>query len=629
MHTVNTQVRRILTIDDNDAIHSDFRKILMPDAGPSKLASTKAALFGVKTAPATEKVRFELDSAMQGQEGLAKLQTAVGEGRPFSVAFVDMRMPPGWDGLQTIQRLWEADADLQVVICSAYSDYSWEEISARLGLTDRLLILRKPFDPSEVTQIATALSEKWVLRRAAKLKMDELERMVEQRTKELTHLALYDKLTGLANRALFSDRLAKVVQHAKLEQGYKYAVLFLDFDRFKLINDSLGHEAGDALLKNVAGRLTAALQLAGAAVGDAVAARLGGDEFVILIENLANFEDAPSFADGLLRLLSSPYTIADRPVNSTASIGITTSAFNYERAEDVIRDADTAMYRAKAAGKARCVMFEPSMSTEIMQRMEMENELRGAAERGEFVLHYQPIVAVANGMLVGFEALVRWNHPTRGLIAPEDFIPYCEESGLILPAGLWIMARACGQLRAWQQKFPTFSGLTMSVNISAIQIAPALVGEIEEVIRSSGIAPATLVLEITERVLIADLESASRILERVRAMGVRVHVDDFGTGYSSLSSLHQCSLDGIKLDRRFMKNVEQRQDYAAVVKAVVNLAKNLGLTIVAEGVESAEHLALLRSMDCSQAQGFYFGQPCEAAAAEAFIDRQLVCPMAA
>jgi diguanylate cyclase (GGDEF)-like protein len=629
MHTVNTQVRRILTIDDNDAIHSDFRKILMPDAGPSKLASTKAALFGVKTAPATEKVRFELDSAMQGQEGLAKLQTAVGEGRPFSVAFVDMRMPPGWDGLQTIQRLWEADADLQVVICSAYSDYSWEEISARLGLTDRLLILRKPFDPSEVTQIATALSEKWVLRRAAKLKMDELERMVEQRTKELTHLALYDKLTGLANRALFSDRLAKVVQHAKLEQGYKYAVLFLDFDRFKLINDSLGHEAGDALLKNVAGRLTAALQLAGAAVGDAVAARLGGDEFVILIENLANFEDAPSFADGLLRLLSSPYTIADRPVNSTASIGITTSAFNYERAEDVIRDADTAMYRAKAAGKARCVMFEPSMSTEIMQRMEMENELRGAAERGEFVLHYQPIVAVANGMLVGFEALVRWNHPTRGLIAPEDFIPYCEESGLILPAGLWIMARACGQLRAWQQKFPTFSGLTMSVNISAIQIAPALVGEIEEVIRSSGIAPATLVLEITERVLIADLESASRILERVRAMGVRVHVDDFGTGYSSLSSLHQCSLDGIKLDRRFMKNVEQRQDYAAVVKAVVNLAKNLGLTIVAEGVESVEHLGLLRSMDCSHAQGFYFDQPCESAAAEAFIDRQLVCPMAA
>lgn len=635
MHQVKPRVTRILTIDDNDAIHGDFRKILASRAAPSKLAGAKAALFGPPAAaPAAgpAAAQFEVDSALQGQEGLTRLQAAVAEGRPYSVAFVDMRMPPGWDGLQTIQRLWEADPDLQVVICSAFSDYSWDEISTKLGLTDRLLILKKPFDPVEVIQLATALGEKWALRREAKLKMDELERMVKERTVELSALAHNDKLTGLANRACFTDRLSKAVERAKAEAGYRFAVLFLDFDRFKSVNDSLGHEAGDQLLRGIAERLTATLQLAGPTAGDALAARLGGDEFTLLVDGLAGADaaGATGFTDNLLRLLSTPYQVAGRDLFSTASIGIALGDGTYASANEVLRDADTAMYHAKAAGKARSVLFDRRMHEAVVKRLELENDLRQALERNELVLHYQPVVSLATGLVHGFEALVRWNHPVRKTVMPMDFIPCCEEIGLIVPFGSWVLRSACQQLKTWTDRHPELAGLTMSVNLSAKQLgAPNLVGQVAEVLAETKIEPASLVLEITETAMMSDPKEAIAVFGKLRELGVSLHLDDFGTGYSSLSSLHQFPLSGLKIDRSFMKNVSERRDYTAVVHAIINLSRHLGMKLIAEGIETFDQVTLLQALDCDLAQGFYFSRPMEGADAERYAVEHHAAPAAA
>ena len=622
----NNPTRRILTVDDNDAIHNDFKKILINSAAPSKLAGAKARFFGSSPQSSSPgDVQFVVDSALQGEEGLKCVQAAAKEGRPYSVAFVDMRMPPGWDGLQTIQRFWEVDPDLQIVICSAFSDYSWEEISAKLGLTDRLLILKKPFDPAEVTQLAIALSEKWLLRREAKLKMDQLEQMVSDRTVELTRLALSDKLTGLANRVLFNERLRAAVKKATESTDYAYAVLFLDFDRFKIINDSLGHEAGDLVLKGIAERLTAALKLAGPIVGDAVAARLGGDEFTILIDGPTDILNPAGFAENLLRLLATPYSIADRHVQCTASIGITTSKLSYESAEHVLRDADTAMYHAKANGKARFVMFDREMHEAVMARLELENDLRHAVERGEIVLHYQPIVSLSTGELHGFETLVRWKHPVRGLITPMEFIPCCEDIGLIIPLGLWILTEACRQLKAWTTAEPSRAHLTMSVNLSAKQLkSPDLTEKISEVLTLTGVNPNSLILEITESAMVSDLDASISSLNGIRALGVRLHLDDFGTGYSSLSSLHRFPLNGLKIDRSFMTNLSDRRDYMAVVHAIITLAKHLGMTLIAEGIETTDQITLLQSMECDLAQGYYFCRPTDATGIEAYMATQSI-----
>jgi diguanylate cyclase (GGDEF)-like protein len=624
-----TDNRRILTIDDNEAIHDDFRKILTQKSGASRLKSTKALLFGALDAPAnaTPRFSFEVDRAMQGDEGLFKVAKALEQGRPYSVAFVDMRMPPGWDGLQTVQRLWEIDSDLQVVICSAFSDYSWEDISRTLGLTDRLLILKKPFDPAEVVQLAIALSEKCALRQAAKLKLEQLEQMVNDRTEELKQTAMHDKLTNLANRALFNEALSQAVRRSAVDPAYAYAVLYLDFDRFKLINDSLGHHAGDEVLKGIAQRLMAALRLAGETAGNSVAARLGGDEFAILMDGGQEL-DASGFAEHLLRLLATPYAVEGREVHCTASIGLTSHRLSYHSAEDVVRDADTAMYHAKATGRARCVTFDRKMHEAVVARLEMENDLRRAMERDELLLQYQPIVSLSSGQVHGFEALVRWKHPKRGMVPPGAFIPCAEEIGLIEPMGLWILTQACRQLKIWSQTLP--ERVTMSVNLSVVQLRSSdLINQISAVIKDTGIDPSQLALEITESAMISDAESSVRILNEIRALGVHLHLDDFGTGYSSLSSLHLFPLNALKIDRSFMTTLTERRDYMAVVHAIISLARHLGMTLIAEGIETAEQISLLQSMDCDLAQGYFFSRPCDAAQAEQFLRSRITAAAAA
>jgi len=623
------EARRILVIDDNDAIHNDFRKTLESGEEPSaKLSMAKAALFG-EAGPEVEErgtmPTFELESAMQGQEGLTKLEEALKEGRPFAVAFVDMRMPPGWDGVQTIQRLWKADPNVQVVICTAYSDYSWEEISKKLGLTDRLLILKKPFDPLEIIQIATSLSEKWALTNKAQLKMDQLEHMVETRTAELVHAALHDKLTGMPNRALLRDRITHAIERHKRNPNYHFALLFLDFDRFKLVNDSLGHEVGDELLVAISERLGKSLRPSDSVstADGSSAARLGGDEFVVLADDIKSPEDAGRIASRLLEILGETYKLKRNDVSSTASIGITTSAIVYNNADDMLRDADTAMYHAKATGKARYVMFDQQMHQQVTARLEMENELRLAVERNEFVLHYQPVVSLEDGRVLGFEALVRWNNPRRGLIAPSEFISCCEETGLIALVGDQVLSEACRQMRAWQNAVASRANLTMSVNFSGKQLCrPELVPRVSQILADTGLKPECLILEITETIMIHNADASIPVLEALNKMGIQLHMDDFGTGYSSLSCLHRFPLTGLKIDQNFVKSAGENRDYAAIVHAIVTLAKNLGMSLVAEGIETADQVALLQAMECNEGQGFYFSKAMVAAEAEKFLKQR-------
>jgi len=617
--------RRILVIDDNEAIHADFRKILETPERTSSLTAAKAALFGFSPAAAAAvRLSFVLDTAVQGQDGFRKVEEALRAGDPYAVAFVDMRMPPGWDGLQTIRNIWRIDDDIQIVICTAFSDCSLDEITGELGQRDRLLLLKKPFDNVEVLQLANALSEKWVLKRQAAMKMEALERLVQERTAEIEYALLHDKLTDLPNRTLLTERLNAAIERRRRHPDYKFAILFLDFDRFKLINDSLGHEMGDLLLIEVAERLRDSLRATDLVSHTSTAARLGGDEFIVLLEDLREESDAARVAARLLKVLAEPYSLNEQKIHVTLSIGIATSDREYQRAGDMIRDADTAMYRAKAAGRARFVMFDQRMHEEVAARMDLENGLRQAVQQADFCLHYQPIVDLSTGDLVAFEALVRWHHPRRGVINASELIPIAEDTGLILPLSLWVLEEACRQLKTWRNRYPDLRRLLMSVNLSRKQLIDSeLVERISGIVRAAGLQPRDLVLEITESTVFDDPATARQVFQRLQQMGVWLHLDDFGTGQSSLSCLYQFPLSGLKIDRSFMANVTERPERVAMLEAIVTMARALRLLVIGEGVETAEQAALLARLKVDQAQGYYYDRPRDAAAAETFIKNHL------
>jgi diguanylate cyclase (GGDEF)-like protein len=620
MNRFTDQQTRILVIDDNEEIHQDFKKVLLAGKSTADLSGDEQALFGTPGRAATQKPSFDVDCAFQGQEGYDKVVAALANGNPYHLAFVDMRMPPGWDGVQTIQKLWEVDPRLQVVICSAYSEYSFERIVENLGATDRLLVLKKPFDSLEVSQVATALGAKWHATTKAELKLSEVENLVKLRTAEIKQMALVDRLTGLPNRELLNDRLFQLIQLSKRDAAHKFAVLFLDFDRFKVVNDSLGHAVGDLLLIAIADRLREETRGTDTVAFVGTAARLGGDEFVVVLDQLRDYHDAARVAERLLDVLGQPYTLGTHLVHSTASIGVTTSALGYTNPEDMVRDADTAMYRAKAEGRARYMLFDQKMHEDVVGRLTMENDLRQSIARNQLVLHYQPIVRLSDGTPVGFEALVRWQHPERGLVSPLQFISLAEEIGFIVPLGNWVLETACNQLASWRKRRPEFSDIGMNVNLSRKQLAaPDLLDRIKKALSESGIEPSALKLEITESAVMENYEVAIDVLNQIRALGIELHMDDFGTGYSSLSCLHRLPITGLKIDRSFVEDIQVRKDAAALIKAVVQLAHDMGIVVVAEGLELPAQVTFLQGLHCDLGQGFRFSRPLPAAAAEEYL----------
>ena len=441
----------------------------------------------------------------------------------------------------------------------------------------------------------------------------------KQAEKKLVHDAFHDALTGLPNRMFFMDQLKQSVQRVRRPQQPPFAVVFLDFDRFKVINDSLGHLVGDQLLLAIANRLRANVR-----PGDTVA-RLGGDEFTILLHSLKSPDDAIDMARRLLNNLSEPFKLPGREVFITASIGITLSTNGYEHAEDVLRDADTAMYQAKSLGRARYEVFDQGMHAKAPDLAEIETDLWRALERNELTLDYQPIVSLKTGKIAGFEALLRWMHPSRGMVSPLEFISVAEETGLIIPIGQWVLNQACRQTREWQKRYPQKPPLQVSVNLSPKQFMQRdLIDQISLALDSGGLSPASLKVEITEGMVMQNVESTMHMLGQLQALGIAISLDDFGTGYSSLSYLHRFPISTLKIDQSFVSSMSNTQESLEIVRTILGLARNLKMEVIAEGVETLEQAVELRSMNCDYGQGYYFSKALNAIHADSFLSSDLL-----
>ena len=729
------QIRRILLVDDLPSIHEDFRKVLASTPPASTLVELEAALFGSAapvTVPATV---FEMDSAFQGAEALEKLKTARRAARPYAMAFVDVRMPPGWDGIETVEHLWQEDPDLQVVLCTAYSDHAWPAVLARLDVRDRLLILKKPFDPIEVYQFANALTTKWILARQAAFKMNLLEDAVEDRTRELSNaniivrnspvvlyrlggepslpliyvsenitklghdprtlvgapdwasklihpedlhkagkamarvfekdaagasiefrvlagegrirwvenryvpvrnaagalievegividiterkaaedqiarLARTDGLTGLANRATFMERLGQMFAAAK-RGAPPFAVLYLDLDRFKSVNDTHGHPLGDRLLLEVAQRLRQCTR-----ESDLVA-RLGGDEFAVLQGELSETENAGDLAAKLLEAISTPFVIDGHALSVGLSIGVSPFTADIASSDVLLSQADIALYRAKEEGRGQFRFHSADLDQRVSERTTLARQLRLAVQQNQLELQYQPQVALASGVILGMEALVRWNHPTRGMLSAETFIALAEKIGAIVPLERWVLDQACRQMRAWREAGLKLS--TMAVNLSFTQLnrGPELLKDVTDCLAKWSLSPSDLEFDVTERTLAQLKWSRSDVLSKLRALGVQIAIENFGGEYSSFDYVRAYCINHLKISRSYIARSVTDPQSAATISAIIRFARDIGIDVIAQGVETAQQRAVLVSADAhTQAQGFHFSVPVGAAEA--------------
>jgi diguanylate cyclase (GGDEF)-like protein len=441
---------------------------------------------------------------------------------------------------------------------------------------------------------------------------ERISRALQESEEHFRHAAFHDALTGLPNRALLADHLKLAIERAKRRENHLFAVLFLDLDRFKNINDSLGHTIGDELLISIARRVEGCLRPM-----DTVA-RLGGDEFAILLDGLEEFSHAIHVAERVQHELMQPFNLKGHEVYTTASIGIAMSTAGYDHPENILRDADIAMYRAKDNGKARYELFDTVMHTRAVALLKLENDLRRAIERQEFRVFYQPIISLETDQTAGFEALVRWEHPERGCVSPGEFIPLAEETGLISEIGQWVLRESCRQVRQWQLE--SQRPLTLSVNLSGKQFVQSnLIGQIKGILQETDFDPRYLNLEITESVVMKNAEAATSMLLQLRDLGAHLSIDDFGTGYSSLSYLHRFPVSILKIDRSFIGRMGEGGENSEIVRTIMTLANNLGMEVVAEGIETEAQLSLLRNLKCAYGQGFLFSRPVPAETAQVLI----------
>ncbi|MGI9474212.1 MAG: EAL domain-containing protein [Rubripirellula sp.] len=615
--------RRLLIVDDQQEIHDTFERIFSPERPEDAALSDFEKRFLEADTEASSKVRdanpdYELEHANSGEMAAAMVRHAVDQGLEYAVAFVDMRMPQGLDGMETTELLWSIDPDLHIVICTAFSDHVWENVLNRLGLNDRLLLLKKPFESDEARQLALALSEKSRLAAIQKRKVQDLGREVERRRRaeeSMRDMAHRDALTNLPNRPYLLEKLARLVTQSGKASSAHHAVLFLDLDNFKIINDSLGHDAGDELLNQVATRLMECVRehdMTSRVSEEGETVRLGGDEFVVLLEDLADPQDATRVAARIVKRISEPFRLCDRLVNIGTSVGIAYVNRHVRDAHEALRNADTAMYRAKNSGKGQVAVFDQTMHDDVVARLELENKLRDAIDHEKFTLNYQPIVDLQHGTIRGIEALIRWTPDDGNAVSPGQFIPMIEEIGMISRVGEWVLEKSMREHLKLIENTPEAceDDLYLGVNVSRRQLSdPFFFSRLNKIFERTGFERHRLKLEMNESSDTRGEEQALRTMIDLHDSGVGVQIDDFGKGQSSLTCFQAYPIEAVKIDRSFTASIATDHCHAVIAQAIVQLAHHLNARIVAEGVESTTQLAWLRKWGCDAAQGYLFSPP--------------------
>jgi diguanylate cyclase len=606
---------RVLVADDEAGVRDAYRQILSEADMSSETAMfhnlrerlfSKAVQDQLARGPSSSDTTFAPVFCEGAEAALAAVREALAADDPFAVAFLDMRMPPGPDGVWAAARIRELDPAIEIVICTAYSDVDPRDIGAMVPPEEKLSYLQKPFHPHEVRQMTISLASKW------------------RSEHRIVKLAYFDALTGLPNREQSRNRLSSALTAAKQHQRM-LAVLYLDLDNFKRVNDTLGHAVGDELLCLVASRLRSSLRTddtldVSPGSRSSHIARLGGDEFIVILPNIRSAEDAAGVAARLIAELQEPMRLALHTLVVTPSIGVAVFPADGVEVDTLLRNADLAMYFAKRKGPGMQAFYDSSMNDAALHRFTLEAKLRGALERNEFTLHYQPQFDVRTGSVSGMEALLRWTNDELGVVTPAEFIPVAEESGLILSIGEWVLRNACAQAKSWvDEGLPV---TRMAVNVSGQQfVLKDFPQQVAAIIKETGIEASMLELEITESVVMKDEAWAEQALLQLKELGVMLAIDDFGTGYSSFGRLRHFAVDRLKIDRSFMTSLIDCSDDRAIAAAIIAMSRSLRINVTAEGVESFPQLLFLQEHDCHEAQGFLFSRALPAADAHKLLCR--------